>query len=75
MTNEEAAVQLLASALGISESEIDRETSIESSKAWDSLAHFRVILALEQAIDRSLTPVEVFDLSGYESVVEILQKQ
>jgi acyl carrier protein len=75
MTSEETAIQLLASALGISESEIGRKTSIESSKAWDSLAHFRVVLALEEAIDRSLTPVEVFDLNGFENVVAILHKQ
>jgi len=75
MTSEETAILLLARALGISESEIDRKTSIESSKAWDSLAHFRVVLALEEAIDRSLTPAEVFDLNGFESVVVILQIQ
>ena len=73
MTISETATQLLAGALGVPASEITNDTSIEQSAAWDSLAHFRVVLALEESIGRSLSPLEVFELNGFKSVVTILE--
>jgi acyl carrier protein len=75
MTSTEAATQLLASALGVSEAEISDETSITYSDEWDSLAHFRIIFALEEQIDRKMSPLEIFELSNFESVVEILARR
>ncbi len=75
MTSTEAATQLLASALGISEAEISDETSITYSDEWDSLAHFGIIFALEEQIDRKMSPLEIFELSNFESVVEILARR
>jgi len=72
MSTDDAARQLIAEALGASEADITADTTIDTAEAWDSLAHFRVVLGLEQTLGRPLSPPEIFDLNGFQSVVAIL---
>ncbi len=72
MSGSEAAGHLLATALNVSPDEIGPETAIDNSPAWDSLAHFRVVAAIEAALDRQLRPDEIFSISDYSSVEALL---
>jgi len=62
MSNAEKARELLAGALKLPEQEVDGSTMIGVTQQWDSLAHMRLILALEEALGSEL---------GMEAVVNI----
>lgn len=66
------AESILAHALNISLSDIAPKISIDSSPSWDSIAHFRVIAAVEEAIGRQLTPEEIFSATDLEGVKQLL---
>ena len=63
---------LLAEALQLPPSEITEETGLETCAGWDSMAHFRVVAAIEEALDRPLSPSEIFEITGYASVEALL---
>lgn len=65
-------VVLLSKALGVSEDEINSDTSIHTHQAWDSLAHLRLVLALEEKLDQRLTPDKLVSIVDYSSVSSIL---
>lgn len=68
------AAELLGEALGLNASEITQDVGLETSDSWDSLAHFRVVSAIEEAIGRPLSPPEIFETIDYLSVEALLSK-
>ena len=67
--------ELLAEALGLASSQISEETGIATCESWDSLAHFRVIAALEEAIERPLSAEEIFLATDYTNVERLLSNE
>ncbi len=67
------ANELLAKSLGLSAEEITTETTLESCANWDSLAHLRLILAIEETLGRALEPTEIFEISGFTDVERLLK--
>lgn len=63
---------LLSDALNLAPSDIGETTSLDTCDAWDSLAHFRVIAAIEGALGRPLSAQEIFDVTDYGSVETLL---
>ncbi len=45
---DETLCMLVADMLGVSSSEVTPELSRDESGAWDSLAHFRIVTAVEE---------------------------
>ena len=41
---------------------------------WDSLAHMRIIAALEEAFDCIMETEDILDLSSFSKAVEIMRK-
>ncbi|MEW9920921.1 acyl carrier protein [Marimonas sp. MJW-29] len=72
MTETTKAKQLLADALGLAPSEIGQDTSFESCNSWDSLAHFRVVAAIEEILGRQLSPTEIFEMADFASIETLL---
>jgi acyl carrier protein len=68
-----AAVALLADALGIDRSVVDADTAISTTLQWDSLAHMRLILALEERLGRRLDPESIVAIAGIQDVVALLE--
>ena len=68
MNSDNELDQVIAKALGMSPDEIDDQTSIMSEPRWDSLAHFRIALAVEEMLGRQLTPVEVIEIVDVRSL-------
>lgn len=66
------ATEILAEALGLAPSQISENTSLETCPNWDSLAHFRVVAAVEELLDRPLSPSEIFDVVDFESIKALL---
>lgn len=51
MSNELLLLQIVASVLGLTADEVSEATSMQNCDRWDSLQHFNLILAVEQAFD------------------------
>ena len=68
MSADQRTWELLAEALSLPANQIDETTDIETCPNWDSLAHFRIVAGIEAAIGRQLDPIEIAELSGYQSV-------
>ncbi|WP_400082679.1 acyl carrier protein [Yoonia sp. R78084] len=66
------AVSIIAKALGVSEESITAETSLMTTTEWDSLAHFRIVLSLEERLGRPLNPVEITTLIDFSAVQTLL---
>lgn len=62
------AATLLAEALMLEPDEIGPETSLAETEAWDSLAHMRLILALEAVLER---PLEAEEIVGIEAAGDV----
>lgn len=69
--NNDAAL-LIADALNISRESVTAQTSLMTSPEWDSLAHFRIVLALENRLGRALDPLEITTLVDLASVARVL---
>jgi acyl carrier protein len=66
------ARNLLSSAFEISVEEIPTEVSLDSFDLWDSLGHLKVLMAVEEKLNRELTTeesIEIIDLESLENVL------
>ena len=68
----EDAVTLVATALHIEPSAVDERTALGISPEWDSLAHLRLILALEEQLGRQLGPEAIVGIAEFGDVVRLL---
>ena len=64
--------ELLAGALGIEPDSLDADTQIGKSPRWDSLAHMRLILAIEADLGRNLTPDQIVSISSLADVILVI---
>ena len=67
------ARQLLASALEMNLDEIPDDLMIGQWASWDSLAHMRLILALEEYMGISLPPAKIVAISSLKDVAAIVE--
>lgn len=73
--NNQTAVKLIASALNLDPAGISPKTALGIAPQWDSLAHMRIILALEEEIKRQLTPEEIISITTFNDVKKVLQNR
>ena len=66
------ARRLLAQALDLAPESIDDEVEADSLEAWDSLAHLRLVLAIEEHRGRQLEPKEVLSISTLHDIARLL---
>jgi acyl carrier protein len=69
------AKKLLAEAIHADIAAIPDGARIGGFERWDSLAHLRLILALEEMIGRKLDPDEAVEIESLEDVATLLQRQ
>jgi acyl carrier protein len=69
------AARLLAGALQIDPSAVDNTTALGVTPQWDSLAHLRLILSLEDELGGRLTPQAIVAINGLEDVVSLLASE
>ena len=69
------ARDVLAAALEVEAAELGPAPSIETLPAWDSLAHVRVVLAVEGVIGRELDPDAVAGLVSLAAIVQAFDAQ
>lgn len=64
---------LLAEVLNVNPDAIDDAASVGSHEAWDSLGHMRLVLSLEQRLQRELTSDEIAGLVGLADITRLLE--
>lgn len=72
MSAEDQARALLAEALGVSGDAITDATAPFQTAEWNSLAHMRLVLALEEATGTPLGPDQIVSIGGFPDVVALL---
>jgi acyl carrier protein len=68
-----SAKALLATALEIDVATLPDDASIATLEAWDSLAHLRLVQALEAALGRELPAEHIFAIASLADVAAVLE--
>lgn len=63
---------LLADATGVDAAAVPGDAAIGRFEPWDSLAHMRLILAIEERIGRPLDPDETIGIDCLDDVARFL---
>ena len=74
MNTPSLARKLLADALSMPEQDMPADIRIGSVDQWDSLAHARILLALEEKIGKPLAAAEAATVESVSEVEAILAK-
>ena len=70
----ERARLLLADVLGLPAAEIPDDAGIGTLAAWDSLAHVRIALRIEQEVGHALGLESVLSLRDVAGIAEVLKR-
>lgn len=68
------AKEILSATLKLPEIKIDENTAIGKTPEWDSLAHMRLLLALEEVLGRELGMEEVVEIESLSDVENTLKR-
>lgn len=63
---------LLADALGVGQSEISNDARITNTRNWDSVAHVRLMLAIEARLQRELDSEEAVEIESLKDIGALL---
>lgn len=66
------AKEMIADALSMDRNAVDETTGLSVTPQWDSLAHFRLVLAIEEFLGRKLDPMEIVTLTSFASVSDLV---
>lgn len=69
------AKKLLAEATNCDQSAIPDDARIGRCEGWDSLAHLRLVLAIEEQIGRQLDPDEAIRIETLADIATLLAPQ
>lgn len=72
--NEEKLKELISEVLDIEESAVTGDLTSDMAETWDSLAHLRLVTAIEQEFGISLTMEEINSMTSYPKMVEYIGK-
>jgi acyl carrier protein len=75
MTTAERARHLLAAALEIDPALVGPDAAIGTLEAWDSLAHLRLMQAIEQAIGAELPAESIVEIASLADVAAVLERK
>lgn len=64
---------IVADALSLPQSDVTPETGLATHAAWDSLAHMRIVLSVEETLGRQLTPDEIVSIMTAQDVAILLE--
>lgn len=63
-----------AEALGIEEETVEDALEYNSIPEWDSIAHMKLVAAIETAFDIMLDTEDIIDMSSFKKAKEIAKK-
>ncbi|MEM7122318.1 MAG: acyl carrier protein [Pseudomonadota bacterium] len=68
----DSARQILAEALEVEPETVSAQARLGDPEAWDSLAHLRLILAIEAKLGHELGPDQIIAIESLDDVAAIL---
>lgn len=68
----QSVVSLVASALGISEDELDLSSSMDNTPAWDLLEHANICLAFERQFGIKLNMDDIISATSIRALAELI---
>jgi len=74
MNPHKQATELLATALMIQPEAVPRDARLGSIEQWDSLAHARLLLALEEKLSRQLTTGEAVAIESLDDIAHLIER-
>jgi acyl carrier protein len=67
-----SARQLLAEALALSESDLPASPRLGQMEQWDSLAHMRILLAIEERLGKPLDAEVAVTIESLDDIARVL---
>jgi acyl carrier protein len=67
-------IEILALSLDLDVSEIQNNSDINNLPEWDSLSHIKIVLAIEEKLERNLTTEEIIDISDVNSINKLFNR-
>ena len=67
-------IEILALSLDLDASEIQNNSDINNLPEWDSLSHIKIVLAIEEKLERNLTTEEIIDISDVNSINKLFNR-
>ncbi len=74
MNNSEKLKQIFSQTLEIEEHRIEDSLAYNSTLEWDSVAHMRLVAAIDEGFDTMLDTEDVIGMSSFGKAKEILKK-
>jgi acyl carrier protein len=74
MSAQSTARKLLADALGLSESSLPANARLGQVEQWDSLAHARVLLALEERLGAPLDAEVAVTIESLDDIARVIER-
>jgi acyl carrier protein len=65
---------IMADVLDIDVSSISESTTMEDIESWDSLAHVKLVTALESGLDVMLDVSEIETMTSFRAIVDVLSR-
>ncbi len=75
MNSADRARQLLAEALEVDPAQLPADASVITMREWDSLAHLRLIEAMERELAGELPPEMVVSIGSLDDVVRVITER
>ncbi|MDB5407848.1 MAG: acyl carrier protein [Rhodospirillales bacterium] len=73
MLNEATLQQVMGAVLNVPPSAIEPNSSMDTIKAWDSLRHMHLVLALEEEFEVAIPDEEAANITSYALIKLVLQ--
>jgi acyl carrier protein len=73
MLNENLLKKVMASVLKVDVSVIDKNSSMDNIKSWDSLGHMNLVLALEDEFKVIIPDEDSGNITSYKLIVVVLR--
>lgn len=70
----EKIFQIIGRILNVPPNEIDENSSPDTIKTWDSLAHMNLIIALEEELNVQFTDSQIIEMNSVGLILEVLKE-
>lgn len=71
MSAQQTALRLLADALSLTPETVPGDARLGTVEQWDSLAHTRLLMAIEEKLGRMLTPDEAVAIESVDDIARL----
>ena len=74
MEIESRVKNILSSILGVSEDEINKDSSPNTIETWDSMKQIDLVISLEEEFEIEFFNEQIIQIVDYKSLVEVLKE-